>query len=250
MRELNNEIRMPRIFISNRRGENIFNIPTNLIYIIESEKITTDYDYKFHDIMNNFLFYEHYFIISDIGDEFSASASKIMGKLYGEKSTGIFIYPFSFEGGNRINNADSFLSQVGSYFPRYFIFRNDHIFRVFPNIPMRSIPRVKATIMDTLVVNLSESLDLNDIVSLGKGELGFGISTNERMDLLHESLKEAMDSPWIKGDHPNMLIIFNGNITQDDVSRVKDMIKFKNFRIKINRKDKGRTIYIIIVSHN
>ncbi len=115
---------------------------------------------------------------------------------------------------------------------------------------MRSIPRVKATIMDTLVENLSESLDLNDIVSLGKGELGFGISTNERMDLLPESLKEAMDSPWIKGDHPNMLIIFNGNITQDDVSRVKDMIKFKNFRIKINRKDKGRTIYIIIVSHN
>jgi cell division GTPase FtsZ len=248
IRDLNDEIKMPRIFLSDKRGENIFNLPTNLIYIIESEKITTEYDDKFRDIMENFMFYDHYFILSDIGDEFSTSASKSIGKLYGDKCTGVFIYPFNFEGGNRINNANSFISQIGSYIPHYFILRNDFLFKVFPNIPMKSLPRMKGILLYNLVENFSEGLQLEDLSYLKKGELGFGIGLNERMDLLGESLNDAMDSPWISKDHNNALILFNGNISEEDVSKIKDKIKFKNYKIKINKINKGRIVYILIIT--
>lgn len=248
-REINDEMKMPKIFMSNRSGENVFNLPTNLIYIIESEKISTEYDDKFKDIMENFMFYDHYFLVSDIGDEFSISASRAMGKIYGGKCTPFFIYPFSFEGGNRRLNADSFLKQVSSFFPRYLVFRNDYIFRVFPGIPMRVLPRVRSLVIYRIIENISDSLDPSDIENMGSGEIGFGISVNERMDRLGEDLEEAMGSPWIPANHQKAIVIFNGNITEEDVWKVKERIRYKEYLLRLKKRDRGREIYITVITH-
>ncbi len=249
IKDLNKEMNVPCIFISNRKSNNVFNIPTNLIYIIESEKINTDYDDKFMDIMEEYLYYDHYFIISDIGDDFSHSSAKVFGKHLGEKTTGIFILPFGFEKMAKGKNVEELTSDLRDFYKRYFIFRDEYLFKVFYDAPLKMLPKLKSFIIYNLINNINESLEIEDLKFLEKGELGFGISINERMDKIQESLVEAIESPWIKKTHENLFIIFNGNITVQEVIPLLNSIRIKNYKIKINKVNKGRKVFITAISY-
>ncbi|MEM0077602.1 MAG: hypothetical protein QW745_01640 [Thermoplasmata archaeon] len=248
-KEFNIETIIPKIFINNKKSENVFNLPTNLIYIIESEKITTDYDDKFLDIMEDYLYYDHYFILSDIYDNFSYSSIKVFGKHFRDKITGIFIVPFSFENISKGKKIENYIFELNNIYKKFFIFKDDYLLKAFTNVPMKMLPKLKALLIQNLITNISESLDLEELKFLEKGELGFGISINERMDKLPDSLMEALESPWISKSHQNFFIIFDGNLNNEDILPALKIMENKNYRFKINKSNKGRTIYITVISY-
>lgn len=253
-RYISSSLSIPSINISSEEGKDIIFIPQERVSLLESEKITTEYDEYFINILNRCRRTDMLAVISDLSDAYSAALTKVLGKFTKKlkiQTLGIFVYPFRSEG-NRFEIARTALEVIKENYDLIITLGKDEIFKAFMDIPIKYIDNVQRELAYMIIKNIYESLtpqEYLEIIAKAKKFAGFGVSITDRMDRLAESYDEATSSPWLGIDRGNTMIIFNGNITEKDIDAIKGNILFKNFNIKINMNMKqGRRIDILILN--
>lgn len=245
---------IPSLNIGSEDVKDIIFIPQERVLLLESEKIATEYDEYFINVLNKCKQADMLAVISDLSDAYSASLTKVLGKFTRKLkilTLGIFVYPFKSEG-SRFEMARETLEGIKENYDLIITLGKDEIFKAFMDIPLKYIDNVQRELAYVIIKNIYESLTLQEyleIIAKAKRFAGFGVSITDRMDKLSESLGEAASSPWLSIDRGNTIIIFNGNIIEKDIDAIKGKILFKNYNIKINMNMKqGRRIDILILN--
>ncbi|MDP8012168.1 MAG: hypothetical protein ACP5LA_02080 [Thermoplasmata archaeon] len=253
-RNISLNLKLNKLLISNEPGnENIF-IEKEKISFLESEKVSTEYDEIFVNILNNYKNTELFIVISDMYDIYSISLTKIFGrfaKKFHLNSLAILLLPSASEI-NKYENAEKQIENFKENYNLIIRIGKDEIFKEFKDLPIKFIDKVEYEITLLLIKNLAEVYSIQEIINISSvsKELGFGLSITERMDKLVEAFHEAESSPWLNNGKNNYIISFNGIVEYGDINQIEKIIKFKNFNIKINKNlNQGRKIEILILNY-
>lgn len=253
-RYVSSSLNVQSMNLSSEPGMDVIFVSQEKISLIESEKISTDYDDFFINILNRCKQAELLVIIADFSDTYAISLTNVIGRFTKKLkmiTMGIFIFPFKSEV-TRYEKAIKSIDAFKENFDLMVIIGKDEIFKAFRDIPIKLIDNVQNELIYMIVKNIYQSLSIQDyidIVSKSKKMMGFGVSITDRMDKLKEAFDEATSFPWLDENLGNTLIIFNGPINENDLLFLKDYAKYKNSKIKINtNNNQGRRIDVLILN--
>lgn len=238
-----------------KNEENSIIIPGDKLSLIASEKVDTEFDKYIIDHIIDFSNFELVFIISDLSELNNIDLTKVIGKFLKKlniNTMSLILIPFKNEISkfNKIN--DEFQNILKSFNITVPIYR-DNILKAFKNFPLRLLENIELEIILFIIKTIYESLSFEQILKIinsSNGIIGFGIGITERMDKILDSVNEALSSPWLSSTRLNKLIIFNGNLIENDIKIIKEKLRDFNYEIIINRNLKQyRRIDILILDY-
>jgi len=247
-------ISVKKLFINDEPGEGISALPNDKVSFLESEKVSTDYDEYFINMLNNYKGIDLKIVISDFYDYYSLSLTKVFGKFSKKlhfNTLGIFFIPSKSEG-NKYEIAQKELELMQDNFDLIIQICKDDLLKAFRDIPIKLIDKAQTEVVYLLIKIIFETLSVQDFLNISSKSkyLGFGLGITDRMDKILEAYMEAESSPWLSSGEKKFLIIFNGNLVEDDLNDVNKIIKFKDFDLRINKNIKQeRRIEVFILSY-
>ncbi len=191
--------------------------------------------------------YDVVFSVSGLGG-FYGTMSPIMLSRLSDNLIPVFTFPFSIEGGKRMDFAKKGMERILSNSRWALVLENDKLLELVPNATLQGAFRAMNLMISEVINGISRHFsDAHEVLYALSGKVGAGIGTGTGMNRQEKALRDALSSPWLEIGDRALLIMKGGS--SDDFIWVRNSIEDMGAEVSAEMHIEGNEgIELIILS--